>query len=85
MNLTRHSFVETILNTTSALTLKCILCHYFVKTVLNDPPFPKGQWLCGTLLCKVLRYFLNTLVNLIPQIDSPGLTFGFLLKSHYGI
>lgn len=53
MNLTRHSFVETILNTTSALTLKCILCHYFVKTVLNDPPSPKGQWLCGTLLCKV--------------------------------
>ena len=33
MNLTRHSFVETILNTTSVLTLKCILCHYFVKTV----------------------------------------------------
>ena len=31
------------------------------------------------------RSFLNTLVNLIPQIDSPGLTFGFLLKSHYGI
>lgn len=31
------------------------------------------------------RSFSNRLMNLIPQVDSPGLTFGFLLKNDCGV